>query len=523
MSNSSYPITKISLLPADIVDAFGERHDLIVGQIYLGTTAVSKELYQNVQALSNSEINTLFGIKSELTQRINAFLLASSRQVKLSVIPIADPLTSFGEGSITLDGTATKDGVLTVSIIDESKYTKEIQIFNGDKDIEVAPLVKTAIDDMTSCPIVASVTLGTVALEAKNNGLIGNTYGIKTVLVGADDLDVSITAFQNGEENPILTGIFDVIGELRITGIQWPESWDGVSEIGILKEFLEARFDADNSITDGIGFIGRSDTYANNRDFAESQNSHVLVFGGNNFVALSDHVGPIILKQADCVMAAFMAIRSKRLTEGALISGDIVARNGILDNIGGPELASLPYFNTADKRATVPSKANLTYSQLEERDLLDAGFTVFGINPPGNTIIFRSVVTTYKTDSAGNPNDSFKYLNYLDTGSVAREILFNNVKARFAQTRLTTGNLIEGRNIANAGSIKAHYLGILKLLGEFALLASGADAELEMSQQTTVSIDTYTRSAIISGPIILVTQLAELTYNLQFQFAGQQA
>jgi phage tail sheath gpL-like len=276
-------------------------------------------------------------------------------------------------------------------------------------------------------------------------------------------------------------------------------------------------------VQDGVAFVGKTDTYANNTAFAEAYNSQVLIFGGNALVAETLHKGPVILKPADCVMSTFMAVRSKRLTEGALISGDIVARNGILDNVGGPALASLPYFNTVDRRAKVPTEIGLTYTQAEEYDLADAGFTVFGINAAGNSIIFRDVVTTYKTDSAGNANVSFKYLNYVDTGSVCREILFNSAKANFAQTRLTPGSLEFGRNMENAGSIKAHYLEVLRELGALALLASGADAELEMSDGTIVTIDTANRSASVAGPIILVTQLGTITYTLQFQFASATA
>jgi len=523
MTNASRPVVNAQIIPANIFEAFGSRHDLIVGQIYTGAgTATSGALYRNVQALNNSEINALFGIDTELTQRIDDYLIASDRQVELSVIPVADDGSALAATSdITFTGTsATEVGIFSISLVDEYKYTVDVSVVVGDTPSTMGVKAQAAIAALLACPVSAVESTGVVTLTSKNKGDVGNTYGLRVSQSGAAGLGVGIDAFTGGATNPDPTGVLDVLGEIRVTGISWPEAWDGLTEIATVKDFLTDRFDVQNNVQDGVAFIGKTDTYANNKAFAEGYNSQVLVFGGNNLVAETLHKGPIILKPADCVMTVFMAIRSKRLTEGSLISGDIVARNGLLDNVGGPSLASLPYFNTADRRAKVPAEVGLTYTQQEEYDLLDAGFTVFGINAAGNTIIFRDVATTYKTDTTGNPNASFKYLNYVDTGSVCREILFNSAKTRFAQTRLTTGELEFGRNMENDASIKSHYMGVIKDLGDLALLASGAYAELEMSDNTVVTIDTANRSASVAGPIILVTQLGTITYSLQFQFAS---
>lgn len=531
MTNTSRPVINMQTIAADVIDAFRDRHDLLVGQVYTGAgTAVSGDLYEEVQAMTNAEIDTVFGVDTELTQRINNYLFASDRQVKLSVIPISDAVAAVAAiADISFVGAATENGTITLSVLDEYKFTVEIQVVAGETAEDIADAIVAELAGYVDCPVeseVLEITPGVaydVHLTAKNKGPVGNTYGVKAIQTGAVGITTTMVGFVNGATNPDPTGILDVLGEIRVTGIGWPEAWDGISEIAVVKDFLESRLDVNNIILDGVAFIGKTGTYAGNKSFVEAYNSQVLIFGGNNVVDEALNKGPAILKQADCIMSVFMGIRSKRLSEGALISGDIIARNGILDNVGGPALGSLPYFNTADVRAKVPLNTGQTYTRDEEFDLLDAGFTVFGINAAANTIIFRDVVTTYKTDLAGNPNDSFKYLNYVDTGSVCREILFNNAKVRFAQTRLTTGELEVGRNMDNAGSILSHYLGVLRTLGELTLLASGSEAELEMSNGTTVTIDTVNRSASVSGPIILVTQFGKITYSLQFQFASAAA
>lgn len=524
MGLSSRPIVNSQLIAAGQFETFSERHDLLVGQMTVAATATTGVLYLDIQTLTNAEIFALFGYRSELTQRIINYLDVTDRIVRLSVIPLEDPTIGADNALAAVDfagTTATKSGYITISVFDAYIYSVTIPVNVNDTPSGIAESFVTAFGLKANCPATSVQATGSINFTAANKGVVGNLYGIKVSQSGAAGITYSIDEFAGGLGNPTLTGIFDVISDIRFTGIGWPEAW--IENVGIMTDFLASKFDAYNSISDGVGFVGLSDTYTDNMDFVEAKNSPYLVVGGNSKVDLDWHKGPIILKHADCVMSAFMGIRSKRLTEGALIGREIIAQNGILDNVGGPSLASLPYFNTADIRAVVPDDVTRTYSNTEEIALIEAGFTPYGINRAGNQIIFRDVVTTYKTDLAGNPNDSFKYLNYVDTGSVCREILFNSAKARFAQTRLTTGSLIDGRNIVNAEAIKGHYMQVIRELGNLALLAAGPDAEKEMSDNTIVTIDTANRSATVSGPIILVTQLGKITYNLQFQFGTASA
>ena len=122
-------------------------------------------------------------------------------------------------------------------------------------------------------------------------------------------------------------------------------------------------------------------------------------------------------------------------------------------------------------------------------------------------------------DAAGNPNTSFKFRNFTDTGSVCREIFFNNLSATFGQSRLTEGDLVPRKTIANAESIKAELLRIYKFLALQALTQSGVEAESFFSQGTTVFIDLANRAAIINGPLPIVTQVGRIDYDLQFAFS----
>ena len=227
------------------------------------------------------------------------------------------------------------------------------------------------------------------------------------------------------------------------------------------------------------------------------------------------------MQPADWVASYFMGVRDKRLSTGAQIASNIVATNAPRDATGGPGLASLPYFNTPMRRMPV-TPATYLYSGTEQIELEDAGFTSFGVNRAGNFMIMGPAVTTWTTDEAGNPNDSFHYLNYVDTASVCREIFFNVFKSTFAQSRLTEGDLQPGRAIENAASIKSKLLNIYKVLADASLVQAGSDAEAFFTDNTTVEVSLANRLVTINGVLPIVTQLGTINYNLALAFTTTQ-
>ena len=64
MSITANPKVNIQLIPANIVDAFGDRLDLLAGQMTGAGTATDGALYENVQAMTPTVINGLFGARS---------------------------------------------------------------------------------------------------------------------------------------------------------------------------------------------------------------------------------------------------------------------------------------------------------------------------------------------------------------------------------------------------------------------------------------------------------------------------
>lgn len=516
-SPTSNPRVNIQLLPAAVVDAFDDRRDIIFGQTGPGGAAVSEALNVDLHVATDAQLQALFGTADTYQRILN---WRSGAQVSDGgIIPVLDVIAidesgtgAEAEGTVQFTGNATADGEYLVSVVGEKKFTVTVVVTSGDANTVISAALDAALTLLTDPPFTNAVVTDTVTITAKDKGTIGNDFGIKVVGVVAG-VTPAVVAFTGGANDPVLTSILDAIEGRRYTGAAIPESWDRTV---FVTEF-DSRFNVSNDIQDGVIFQGSSDTFANNTSLVAPLNSQSLVLMGNNVNAATLDKGPSILQPADWVASFFMAVRDKRLSTGALIADLIIAQNAPADAIGGPGLASMPYFNTPLTDAPVTPSLNL-YNLTEQIELEDDGFTTFGVNTAGNTMLMGPVVTTFTTDAAGNPNNSFHYLNFVDTGSVCREIFFRVLKAAFSQFRLTEGNIVEGRAMTNALGIKGELLNIYRTLANQALVQAGPEAEAFFSAQTVVEVSLNGRSATITGPLPIVTQLGTINYALSLSF-----
>jgi hypothetical protein len=205
------------------------------------------------------------------------------------------------------------------------------------------------------------------------------------------------------------------------------------------------------------------------------------------------------------------------LTPDAPIADYVTTTSGRLDAFGGPHTASLPYFNTPLDLTPTTAATNLWTT--EEQSALEAsGFTTYGVNSAQTGMLMGPVVTTRTTDGGGNPNVSFLYLNYVDTGSVCREIFHNVLKSTYAQSRSTAGDLIADLSMTNAEAVKAEALRIYKFLTTKGLTQAGRAAESYFSANTTVTLDASTGTYTMVSDLPIVTQVRNINYALQLSF-----
>jgi phage tail sheath gpL-like len=510
---ASFPNITSNINSALTAKNAGERSILLVGCMISGT-ASSGQLKEGI--ISKKEFNDFFGAKSQIAKAGRAMIDAlsvSKIKPKISAIGLTDNGSGVAStGTIAFSGTATESGTLTVYIdsIRNGKY--ELAVASGATATSIGGNLETLITANTYSPVSAVNTTGSVALTALNDGTQGNTIGIK-IVGSVAGISTTLTAMASGATNPVLTSLFDSVADKRYTSIVYPAEW-GTST---LTAFTEARFNVDNKIIDGVGIVCKADTYANTNTAGDALNQKTLAYAGIPLIASSTHKGGAIF-ESPIVIASYVAcLRELRLTEGANVSS--ITTNG--QSIGGSFFGGIPYHNTPFNLLPIIETGH-DFSDTECTELESSGIWLLRNNPSNTTIISNEAVTTYKTDALGQIDKTFKYLNYVDTLTIVRDYVFQNLKADFSQHILTTGQLIAGRPMVNREGFIARMMGYYGALSgyktgnnNYVLLRAGSEEANAFKKALEDSIVITLVDGKISAESIanIVTQVRQLIVN----------
>jgi len=516
MGATSLPKIYAQLLAANAIVGVDPFRILICGQTGTDGTATTLTAIEEVQNKTRAEIKALTGTKSELTMRINRVLDIVKGRVSVWVMPVAPAVGTAATRTITVSGAATEDKTLTAKIIDSQYYSISVDVVSGEAAAAVATKIKAAIDALTDLPATAGIISAAITLTANDLGTIANKFTVKFDNLPAG---ISITEgqFSSGATDPTLTTMFDSLIATRFHSVLFPWS----SSSATVKTFLESRNTISNAFLQGVAMIGFDDTEANITSLVNGTtplNSPNLLFIGNRKVSSAS----VIVTPPDNRAAEFAAIEALRLTTDAPISSYVTVSSP-RDQWGGSALASLGLYNTPLAYTSLTAPSSL-FSFNEQENLKNDGFTITGVNESKTSMIMGEVVTTYKFNSKGDPDVSFKYLEYIRTGYLALELFYKRLKSDYSQFRLTEGDLISGRAIANAGSIRANCISIFKTLGEkdYVLCQSGGDAEKYFNENLVIETDLANGKVSISGMLPIITQIRQfnLTFQLSFTIGG---
>lgn len=509
------PQVSVNIAPATTAVSNAPQRILFIGQKTSGGTATAGALVENI--LNDNSEDTYFGQNSQLAGMIRA-AKKINQVTQMDAISLDDAGGgTAATGSIALTGTATATSTYTVRVGSEINHEYAISVTSGDTADAVGTAIETAVNADADAPVTASNATGTVTLTADNAGTVGNDIGVE--LVGSvGGLTPTVTGFSGGATDPTLTSIFDVVGTKRYQTIVWPYA----SDTSVLRTFLDARFNDSNLVLDGVGITAISDTLANHLTLLDGLNSQSLVVITDKTESETYFKGPAVFEMPQGKASQLAAVRALRLTTDANVSQYVITANGPLDGYGGPALASKPYSNTSFPYLPLVATGR-GWSTTEIEQLAANGGTVLGVNSAGNTAIAGEVTTTYKTDSAGNTDVSYKYLNYVDTASNAREYFYNNLKSRFAQSRLTEGDVLKGRDMANDLVIATY---CEKLYGDLAgpdyvLLQAGETALQYFKDNLSVTLDLSLGKATIQMLAPIVTQLRTILATMKISFSTE--
>jgi phage tail sheath gpL-like len=518
MGVTSLPKGLGQLLAARGIAAPDDYGICITGVIGPSGTATTKALYEDVQDMTIAQITGLFGTNGELTGRILRAREICKGYFPIFVIPITQPGGTPAEADIAVTGSSTEAGTMTLKLIDAEWYTVTVDIPASTAAEPAAILIKAAIDAMIVAqprfPAATSIATATITLTANDDGTIPNKWTIEVTDIPAG---LAVTGspriqFASGATDPTLTDYFDNAVAQRFHAISWP--W--VDETAV-DAFLQARNTIDNDFLHGVAFIGFDGTQAAitaKVNGATPLNSPNLIFIGNRQVTTTS----VTITPSDWRAVELMSIIALRQTDDAPIA-QYVTVDSERDVIGNAGLASLAIYNTPLAKTHIVDPA-LLFTGDEQEDVKDDGYSIIGVNESKTSMIAGEIVTTYKVNARGEDDLSFKYYNYVLTGYLALEVMFNALKTEYRQYRLTDGDLVAGRAITNADQIKGNLCEKYKLLSdpEYTLTVAGTDAEKYFYQNLSVTTDLSDGSATVFGELPIVTQYRSFAMTFQMKF-----
>ncbi len=112
------------------------------------------------------------------------------------------------------------------------------------------------------------------------------------------------------------------------------------------------------------------------------------------------------------------------------------------------------------------------------------------------------------------------FANAVDTSSSAREFFFNNNKARFVQSRLTDGDVIEDTADANPDIIRAFQVGLYQSLQNQSIVQAGETSLQFFKDNIKITLDLLNGSVSLNMKVLIVSQLREIVGNIQIEFSA---
>lgn len=507
----SFPSVTFNIVTPQQLAGVTAHKVLIVGQMLTGT-AVAGELQQNLDTVGGED--ALFGVRSHVAGMVREFRRIN-KDTQVDVIALADGAGSAAEAVITMVGTATEDNTLIINLGSGRQHSFSIDVLTGDDETAVADAVTAAAALDLDSPFTVANVAGVITATASNLGTLANSWAVQVVGAVAGIVPTITAGWTGGATDPVLTTLFDPVVNIRYNTVVWPQSFT----ITALTDFLDPRFNTTNDVLDGVGIFHKNDTLANLKTAVSTLNSQSIRMGGTKIISNATLVGGSVVEMDDVLASRMAAVRSLRLTANANIN-DILSISGApLDSFGGISIATLPYANTLIQFTALPNAVD-TFTLDEEAELEENGVSTVGLNRAGNSLILGQQVTTRLTDTAGNPDTTFKFLNAVDSSSIIREFFFENNKARYAQTRLTDGDLVAGRSIQNEASIRAFQKQLYTFLADLAITQSGGAAAKDFDTNLVVTLVVSTGTVTITSAPLQVGQLRIVLGTIEVNFGG---
>ena len=378
---------------------------LIIGQMTASGTGPANV---PVLAVGQAAVTALAGAGSMLALEY-ADYRGQDPYGEVWVVPVADNAAgTAATGAITITGTATAPGAIQFYV---GGVNIPVGVNLGDTANVVATALAAAVNSgqyLTGCT-AGTVTAGAVPLTAVHKGAAQNDIDLRVNYRGAQagevippGLSVAFTAFSGGATNPVLT---TALANLNVTSFDFIACpYTDATSLAALASFLSDQTGRWSAISMLYGhvFAAFKGTVGARQTFGISNNNqHMTIISNTNSPT------PVWRTCADLAGAHAVIIRTNP------------ARG-----VNGQPLQMLPPAVTDRDSPTVIN--TMLYSGLSTFDVV-----------AGVCVIDRSI-TTYQTNTAGQPDNSYLNTNMMFQGMYAARYLKAQLQSQFFGKILVT-------------------------------------------------------------------------------------
>ncbi len=373
-------------------------------------------------------VASLCGAGSQIARMMRAYR-ANDPVGEVWVLPLQDAGASVAAtGTIVVAGPATAAGIIYLRI---AGTLVTVAVASGDASTAIAAAIEAAIDADTTLPVTAGVASSTVTLTARNKGTLGNDIDYQVNYLGAAQgevlpagVTVTLSGMSSGAGDPTLSTLATILGDEEFDFIAAP--YTGTTALNALKDMMNdtsGRWSYARQVY-GHVFTAKRDSVANLLTLGAARNDqHVSILG----VPTASPSG------SPDWAAASMASAAVALKADPARPLQTLAIRGVLP-------------------PPVGSRISLT----EKESLLNAGIALPTFANDGQASILR-MITTYQTNSFGQPDSSYLDVETLFTLMAIIRRLRQAVTQKFARSKLANDGTRfgPGQPVVTPSSFKA--------------------------------------------------------------------
>ena len=407
---------------------------------------------------------------------------------EVHLLPLADAGAGVAAtGTILVSTAATAVGTLWLYI---AGMPVPVLVGPSLSAAQTATAIVAAVTANTNLPVTAGASTATVTLTAKHKGLTGNDIDIRTNYRGSANgeatpagLALTITQMASGASNPVLDTALANLGDKTFDFIVLP--YTDATSLDAIKATLAARWAWDKMLY-GHAFAAFDGTLSAATTLGLARNDpHVTIQPYN------DGPTPTWLWSANLAGAMAVSLRADP----------------------GLPLHGLPL----DVLPPAPEKR---FAISERNTLLFDGMSTFTVADDG-TVITETMITGYRTNPLGQPDDSYLYVERLFTLMAVIRDLKTFVTSTFGRFKLASDGTVyrSGSNIVTPAVIRDAILGRYRFLER-----EGLVQEYERFRDSLVVERNGSNSCRVDAllPVIPIDQLRQLVALVQFRNGGSE-